>query len=89
MDLRAFVMGMMSAASPEEPAAQQPLSPVQLSPGARRRARVLLAGTRPRVRVTNAYWRKRRLRSAARADLDDPSGGYDAWEAPPDTQQDT
>eukprot|EP00891_Asterochloris_glomerata_P002664 jgi/Astpho2/2664/Aster-07011 len=77
VDLRAFAMQMMSAASPEEPAAHQPLSPVQLSPGARRQADALLATSRPRVRVTNAYWRKQR-RSAAkrRADLDDHSGDY-------------
>ena len=90
MDLRAFAMQMMSAASPEEPAAHQPLSPVQLSPGARRQADALLATSRPRVRVTNAYWRKQR-RSAAkrRADLDDHSGGYDAWEYPPNALQGT
>ena len=90
MDLRAFAMHMMAAASPEEPAANQPLSPVQLSPDARRQAAALLATRVPRVRVTNAYWRKPR-RSAARrrADLDEQSGGYDAWEYPPDAQQDT
>ena len=90
MDLRAFAMHMMAAASPEEPAADQPLSPVQLSPDARRQAAALLATRVPRVRVTNAYWRKPR-RSAARrrADLDEQSGGYDAWEYPPDAQQDT
>ena len=85
-----FAMHMMAAASPEEPAADQPLSPRQLSPDARRQAAALLATRVPRVRVTNACWRKPR-RSAARrrADLDEQSGGYDAWEYPPDAQQDT
>ena len=36
----------------------------------------LLASTGPCVRVTNAYWRRRRC--IARADLDDPSGGCNA-----------
>ena len=90
MDLRAFAMQMMSAASPEEPAAHQPLSQEQLSPSARRQADALMATSRPRVRVVNAYWRKQR-RSAAkrRADLDDHTGGYDAWEYPPDALQGT
>ncbi len=79
---------MMFAASAEEPAAQQTLSPVQLSPRAqRRRARAFLAARRPRVRATSAYWRIRT--SAARADLDDQLSGHDAHDHPMNTQQET
>eukprot|EP00891_Asterochloris_glomerata_P001769 jgi/Astpho2/1769/fgenesh1_pg.00033_%23_2_t len=90
VDLWAFAMQMVSAASREKRAAHQPLPPVQLSPGAPRQADALLATSRPRVHVNNAFRRKQR-RSAARrrADLDDHSGGYDAWKYPPDALQDS
>ena len=41
------------------------------------------------MRVTNAFWRKQRSAARRRADLDDHSGGYDAWSQPPDAFEDT
>ena len=80
MNLSASATRMLSAASPEEPAARQPLAPVELSPNARQRAHVLSVTVRPRVRLIVAC---RRMRgSAARADLDDQPAGHDAYEYP-------
>ena len=87
MDLAAFVRDLMDAAPPEEPVAQEPLSPVQWSPAALEQARVIMAARRPTVHVGNPHWRKRPVRR--KADLEDHSGVYDAWEHPPDAQQDT
>ena len=87
MDLAAFVRDMMAAAPPEEPVAQEPLSPVRWSPAALQRARVIMAARRQTVHVGNPHWRKRPAKR--RADLEDHSSGYDAWEPPPDAQQDT
>eukprot|EP00891_Asterochloris_glomerata_P004995 jgi/Astpho2/4995/Aster-06726 len=71
----------MSAASPEEPAAHQPLSQEQLSPSARRQADALMATSRPRgthqerIEQADANWRQtlphrqsQRLASAQRHD---------------------
>ena len=80
VDLSASATCMLSAASPDKPAARQLFAPVELSPNARQRAHVLSVTIRPRVRVVDAYWHMRR--SAARADLDDQPTGHDAYEYP-------
>ncbi len=87
MDLADFIRDMQSAASSEEPVAQQPLSPVRLSQAALQQARAIQATTRQTVHVGNAYWRKRPARR--RAAPIDQSSDYDAYEYPPDAQQDT
>ena len=51
-------------------------------------ARPILATRRQPLPVGNPIWRKQPA-ARHRADLDDHSGGYDAWEPPPDTQQNT
>ena len=88
MDLVAFVRDMRAAARPEEPVEQEPLPPVRWTPAALQKARAIQAARRPTVHVGNPIWRKRPA-ARRRADLDDHPGGHDAWEGPPDTQQDT
>ena len=80
MALAAIVRDMMAAAPPEEPVAQELLSPVRWSPAALEQAHVIMAARRQTVHVGNPHWRKRPARR--RADLEDHSGSDDAGEPP-------
>ena len=87
MDLAAIVRDMRVAARPEEPVAQELLSPVQWRPAALQQARVILAARRPTVHVADPHWCNCPARR--RADLKDQSCGHDAYEYPVDAQQAT
>ena len=88
MDVDTIARDVILAASLEEPAAEQPLSPVQLSPDTWQRARTILAIRRRPLPVGNPHSCERPA-ARRRFDLDDPPSGHDPWVYPPESQQDT
>ena len=88
MDISTTARDVILAASLEEPAAEQPLSPVQLSPDTWQRARTILAIRRRPLPVGNPHSCERPA-ARRRFDLDDPQSGHDPWVYPPESQQDT